>query len=84
MSYAEFPCKKAVTLLTEYLEGGLDLDERAALERHLAWCDWCMTYFDQLRDTMRAAASLREEDVPAPVEDLLAQFRGLRGGAGQP
>ena len=84
MSYAELPCKKAVTLLTEYLEGALGVDERAMLERHLAWCDWCMTYFDQLRDTMRAAASLRQDDIPAPVEDLLGAFRSLRGGADQP
>ncbi len=83
MSYAELPCKKAVTLLTDYLEGALGIEERAALERHLAWCDWCMTYFDQLRDTVQAAASLRQDDAAAPVDDLLAAFRGLRGGAGQ-
>jgi anti-sigma factor RsiW len=83
MSYAEFPCKKAVTQLTDYLEGALGVEERAALERHLAWCDWCMTYFDQLRDTVRAAASLRGKDTPAPVDDLLVAFRTLRGGASQ-
>ncbi len=83
MSYAELPCRKAVTQLTDYLEGALGIEERAALERHLAWCDWCMTYFDQLRDTVQAAASLRQEGAAAPVDDLLAAFRSLRGGAGQ-
>jgi anti-sigma factor RsiW len=83
MSYAELPCKLAVTRVTDYLDGALSVEDRAALERHLAWCEWCMTYFDQLRDTVRAAGSLRGEDVPAPVEDLLAAFRSVRGGAGQ-
>lgn len=78
MSYAEFPCKKAVTLLTDYLEGALGVDERAVLERHLAWCDWCMTYFEQLRETVRAAGTLREDDASPPIEELMAAFRNSR------
>jgi anti-sigma factor RsiW len=83
MSYAELPCKLAVTRVTDYLDGALSVEDRAALERHLAWCEWCMTYFDQLRDTVRATRSLRGEDVAAPVDDLLAAFRNSRGGASQ-
>lgn len=83
MSYVDVPCKRAVTLLTDYMEGALDVEERAVLERHLAWCDWCMTYFDQLRETVRAAHSLRDEDAPPPpaaLDEMLAAFRRSRDG----
>jgi anti-sigma factor RsiW len=83
MSYVDFPCQKAVTLLTEYMEGALDTEERAVLERHLAWCDWCMTYVDQLRQAIRTAHSLRDDEAPqtpAAVDDLITVFRS-RGGS---
>jgi anti-sigma factor RsiW len=81
MSYVDLTCKKAVTLLTEYMEGALEVQERAALERHLAWCDWCTTYVNQLRQTTETAASLRDDDTerpPAVIEDVLAAFRNSR------
>src|SRR5918912_1021205 len=64
MSYADVPCQQAVTVLTEYMEGALDVENRSILERHLAWCDWCETYLEQLRDTTRAIRSL-QDDTPA-------------------
>ena len=78
MSYEDFPCREAVDLVTDYLEGVLQGEDRATLERHLAWCDWCATYFDQMRETIRLAGSLREEDIPTPVMDsLVAAYREL-------
>ena len=72
-SYEDFPCSEAVTMVTDYFEGTLSTEDRAVLERHLSWCDWCATYVDQLRDTIRLAGQLREEDVPPPVMDVLMQ-----------
>jgi anti-sigma factor RsiW len=78
-SYEDFPCSEAVTMVTDYFEGALPPDDRAVLERHLAWCDWCATYVDQLRDTIRLAETLREDEVPPPVMDVLVQaFREMR------
>ena len=46
----------------------------------LAWCDWCATYVEQLRETIRLAGTLQDEDVPAPVMDVLIEaFREMRG-----
>jgi len=72
-SYEDFPCAEAVTMVTDYFEGALSVEDRAVLERHLAMCDSCATYVDQLRETIRLAGRLREEDVPPPVMDVLVQ-----------
>ena len=81
MSYEDFPCEQAVAMVTEYLEGGLDTQERAVLERHLAWCEWCVTYFDQIRQTIHALGSPPAEEVPPPVMDrLLAAYREIHSG----
>jgi anti-sigma factor RsiW len=78
-SYEDFPCEEAVTMVTDYLEGALGTEDRAVLERHLAWCDWCATYVEQLRETIRLTGMLKEEDVPAPVMDVLMDaFREMR------
>ena len=79
-SYEDFRCDQAVTMVTDYFEGALSVEERAVLERHFAWCDWCATYVEQMRETIRLAGNLREEDVPVPVMDVLLEaLRQVRG-----
>ena len=79
-SYEDLPCAEAVTMVTEYLDGTLATEERAVLERHLVVCEFCATYVDQLRETIRLAGTLREEDVPAPLMDVVLEaFREARG-----
>jgi anti-sigma factor RsiW len=78
-SYEDFPCTEAVTMVTDYFEGVLSIEERAVLERHLSWCDWCATYVEQLRETIRLAGTLRDADVPPPLMDVLVEaFREMR------
>ena len=75
MSPSSLTCKELVELVTEYLEGGLQPDERLAFERHVAICPPCRGYFSQLRRIARTAGSLREEHVPAALrDDLLNAF----------
>jgi len=79
-SYEDLPCAEAVTMVTEYLDGTLATEERAVLERHLVICEFCATYVDQLRETIRLAGTLREEDVPVPLMDVVLEaFREARG-----
>jgi len=79
-SYEDLPCAEAVTMVTEYLDGTLATEERAVLERHLVVCEFCATYVDQLRETIRLAGTLREEDVPVPLMDVVLEaFREARG-----
>ena len=44
----EIVCKELVELVTPYLEDVLPSNERAAIERHLAECDGCRTYVEQM------------------------------------
>jgi hypothetical protein len=78
-SYEDFPCAQAVSMVTDYFEGALSIEERAVLERHLSWCEWCGTYVEQLRATIQLAGTLREEEVPPPLMDVLMEaFREMR------
>jgi anti-sigma factor RsiW len=72
----DLACIELVELVTEYLDGALAPGERSRVDRHLAGCDGCATYMDQIRQTIAAAGSLGPDDVPAPVmARLLAVFR---------
>ena len=69
-------------MVTDYLEGGLETDERLAFEQHVAVCPPCRGYLSQLRRISSTAGALREEDVPEPMrERLLAAFRDWKQGA---
>jgi anti-sigma factor RsiW len=76
-----------VEVVTEWTEGALGDDERAAIEEHLALCPACTAYVDQLRATTALAAMLAEPDASESVPDgvksrLLAAFRASRPGSG--
>ena len=48
----EMPCRELVELVTEYLEDALPAQDRARFEAHLADCEDCNTYLDQMRQTI--------------------------------
>ena len=77
----ELACNELVELVTDYLENALPQSERSRIERHIATCDGCTRYMEQIRETITAAGRLTPNDVPAPVVDrLLAVFRESRSG----
>jgi len=81
MSDQPFSCQQVVELVTDYLEDGLDPDQRLAFEQHVAVCPPCRGYFSQLRLIARTAGTLSEEDVPEPLrESLLDAFRDWTAG----
>ena len=51
-------CQELVELVTDYLEGALDDDERARFEEHLGECDRCRAYLDQMRMTVRVLSAI--------------------------
>ena len=69
-------CRELVELVTDYLEGALPASERARFELHIAPCDHCTAYLEQMRDTIRVVGALAPA-APAPEmeRDLLAAFR---------
>jgi predicted anti-sigma-YlaC factor YlaD len=76
MSVDELTCKELVEVVTDYLEGRLSPAEQLRFEEHVAFCSWCGTYLQQMRDTIRVQGTLAEEDLaPEAREKLLGVFR---------
>jgi anti-sigma factor RsiW len=72
-------CREFVELVTDYLDGTLPEGERVRFEAHLAECDGCAGYLEDMR---RLVGSLHEVPEPPPDEAtreaLLNAFRDLR------
>jgi anti-sigma factor RsiW len=76
---APLACRELVELVTDYLEGALPAPERARVDRHLAGCDGCSAYLEQMRVTLRALGSIPEETISDDArETLLVAFRDIR------
>ncbi len=75
-------CKELVELVTDYLEGRLPDATREDLEAHLALCDACSAYIEQMRLTLFALGRIPEETIaPAARDELIAVFREVRASA---
>lgn len=74
MNPDDVKCREVVAVLTDYLEGALPAEQRAALEQHLLTCEGCTNYVSQLRTSIALTGQLQEEDVPPPVMDRLLQM----------
>lgn len=73
---ADIPCRELVELVTDYLEDRLPPQARARFEVHLAECEYCETYLEQMRQTIRVLGRLPEESLSAEARDaLLGAFR---------
>lgn len=72
-------CREFVELVTDYLEGALPEVERRRFEAHLADCDGCHGYLEDMR---RMIATLGRPAGPPTDphtrETLLRAFRDLR------
>ena len=73
-------CREFVELVTDYLEGALADGERVRFEAHLAECDGCTGYLEDMR---RLIGTMGETPQPPPDPEtrdaLLSAFRDLRG-----
>jgi predicted anti-sigma-YlaC factor YlaD len=73
-------CREFVELVSDYLEGTLTEVERARMDAHLAECDGCSGYLEDMR---RLIGSLHDTPEPSPDPEtrdaLLRAFRDLRG-----
>jgi anti-sigma factor RsiW len=82
METTELSCRELVELVTEYLEGTLEPTEQMRFEAHLADCDGCTAYLEQMRQTVETLGALREESLSIGVrETLLAAFRDWKLGS---
>ena len=69
-------CVELVELVTDYLEGALSPRERARFDAHLAECDGCQAYIEQMRTVIALTGRLTGEAIPPEGERaLLDAFR---------
>ena len=72
-------CQEMVELVTDYLEDRMDGEARARFEEHIAECDACTLYIEQMRMTIVALGHIPAESISADAEEeLLAAFRNWR------
>ena len=77
----EMPCRELVELVTEYLEDALPAQDRARFEAHLADCEDCNTYLDQMRQTISVLGRLPHDTLSSQaVATLGAAFRDWHKG----
>ncbi|HSD76360.1 MAG TPA: zf-HC2 domain-containing protein [Solirubrobacteraceae bacterium] len=72
-------CREFVELVTDYLEDALPEAERDRMESHLAECDGCTLYLEDMRRLIGSLHAAPEPPPdPATREALLRAFRDLR------
>jgi anti-sigma factor RsiW len=75
----ELVCQEMVELITDYLEGALSRAQRRRFERHIAGCEHCAEYLEQMRATIRLTGRLRAEDLtPEMSEEFTDLYRRWR------
>ncbi|HEV2235240.1 MAG TPA: zf-HC2 domain-containing protein [Ktedonobacterales bacterium] len=72
-------CQELVELVTAYLDGALTPADHARFDEHLAVCDGCSHYVDQMRRTIALTGRLAESSVTGVARDrLLETFRSWK------
>lgn len=75
----QLSCQELVELVTDYLEGALSAEDRERFDAHIAACDGCRMYLQQITMTVALAGRLTPEQLdPAAEAALLEAFRDWR------
>lgn len=64
-------CREAVTLIGGFLDDTLAPRERRRLEKHLAVCDACREYLEQMRATIAMTGRVEPEDLSDHALEVL-------------
>lgn len=57
-------CRETRALMSDYVDGELDLPQARAVERHLRWCRNCRRLLANLSATVQGLGRLRDEPPP--------------------
>jgi anti-sigma factor RsiW len=72
-------CNEFVELVTAFLDGALDPATEASVVDHLASCDGCTQYLEQISQTIRSLGDLPPDDRSGELRaSLLSAFRDQR------
>jgi anti-sigma factor RsiW len=76
-------CQQMVELITDYLEGTLPRAQHRRFEAHLAGCEHCSEYLEQMRRTIALTGRLRSEDLTEQMSaELAAIYRAWQADTG--
>jgi anti-sigma factor RsiW len=70
----ELVCQEMVELITDYLEGALSRSQRRRFDAHLAGCEHCTEYLEQMRATIRLTGRLSAEDLTPEMQEEFADL----------
>ena len=72
----QLTCQELVELVTDYLDGALSPRDHERFEAHIAECDGCRGYVEQMRVTIWLSGTIGPEQLdPDAQEKLLEAFR---------
>jgi len=74
----ELTCRELVELVTDYLDGALPDAERMRFESHIAACEGCDRYVEQIRTTVDLTRTTRTLEERPEISALLTAFRDYR------
>jgi anti-sigma factor RsiW len=78
-----FVCQEMVELITDYLEDALSRSERKRFEAHIAGCEHCHEYLEQMRVTIRLTGRLAVADMTPEMRSEFSElYRSWRGEPG--
>jgi anti-sigma factor RsiW len=69
-----YVCREMVELITDYLEGSLTRSQRTRFEAHIAGCEHCTEYLQQMRLTIAATGQLRSEDLTPEMREEFGEI----------
>jgi anti-sigma factor RsiW len=73
----ELTCQELAEIITDYFEAALPAADRARFDGHLAECENCARYVEQLRLTVAITGRVAAESIaPGMRAELLEAFRG--------
>ena len=67
-------CHRVVELLLDYLEGDLQVNVQAAMEKHFEMCPECLEFTRQYRATSELCRKELVKDVPPALTEHVLEF----------
>jgi predicted anti-sigma-YlaC factor YlaD len=75
----DLECRQVVEAVTDYLEGAMAPGDRLRFDHHLALCEGCHDYLEQMRTVIRVVGRPAADAVPPEtMAGLLRAFRDWR------
>jgi anti-sigma factor RsiW len=74
----DLTCRELVELVTDYLDSALPDAERVRFETHMAGCEGCDRYVEQIRTTVALTRETRALEERPELTALLGAFRDYR------